>query len=130
MANHASGTKIVLTASATEMSEYGNSQFIAFVGAFASGPFPKWLLRKLLYPPVERTADGRAKVAPYGLRKVEAILLENGFSPNDVAVVHPADLDKFIGSRHQSCGHKQHGSNWHGLREQNLQYRWLAAVNP
>jgi hypothetical protein len=41
------GTKIVLTASATEMSEFGNSQFFAFVGAFASGPFPKWLLRKI-----------------------------------------------------------------------------------
>jgi radical SAM superfamily enzyme YgiQ (UPF0313 family) len=101
---NASGTKIVLTASATEMSEYGNSQFIAFVGAFASGPFPKWILRKILYPPVERTADGRAKVAPYGLRKVEAILLENGFTPNEVAVVHPADLDKFIGPETKAVG--------------------------
>ena len=98
------GTKIVLTASATEMSEFGNSQFLAFVGAFASGPFPKWLLRKLLYPPVERTADGRAKVAPYGLRKVEAILLENGFSESEVAVVHPADLGKFIGPDTKAVG--------------------------
>jgi radical SAM superfamily enzyme YgiQ (UPF0313 family) len=98
------GTKIVLTASATEMSEYGNSQFTAFVGAFASGPFPRFLLRKLLYPPVERTADGRAKFAPYGLRKVEAILLENGFTENDVAVVHPADLDKFVGPNTKAVG--------------------------
>ncbi|MFB3888039.1 MAG: radical SAM protein [Candidatus Bathyarchaeia archaeon] len=98
------GTKIVLTASATEMSEFGNSQFIAFVGAFASGPFPKWILRRLLYPPVERNGDGRAKVAPYGLRKVEAILLENGFSEADVAVVHPADLDKFVGPATKAVG--------------------------
>lgn len=103
MAN-TSGTKIVLTASATEMSEYGNSPFIAFVGAFASGPVPKWILRKLLYPPVERTADGRAKVAPYGLRKVEAILLANGFSESDVAVVNPADLDKFVGPNTKVVG--------------------------
>ena len=34
MANHTQGTKIVLTASATEMSEFGNSQFGAFVGGF------------------------------------------------------------------------------------------------
>ncbi len=104
MANSIPGTKIVLTASATEMSEFGNSQFIAFVGGFASGPVPKWLIRKYLYPPIERTAEGRAKVAPYGLRKVEAILLENGFSDQDVAVVHPADLDKFVGPNTKVVG--------------------------
>ncbi len=104
MANTTQGIKIVLTASATEMSEFGNSQFVAFVGGFASGPVPKWLIRKYLYPPVEQTLDGRAKVAPYGLRKVEAILLENGFSPQDVAVVHPADLDQFIGPNTRAVG--------------------------
>jgi radical SAM superfamily enzyme YgiQ (UPF0313 family) len=104
MANNTPGTKIVLTASATEMSEFGNSQFIAFVGGFASGPVPKWLIRKYLYPPVERTLDGRAKVAPYGLRKVEAILLQNGFSEQEVAVVHPADLSQFIGPNTKAVG--------------------------
>jgi radical SAM superfamily enzyme YgiQ (UPF0313 family) len=98
------GKKIVLTASATEMSEFGNSQFVAFVGGFASGPVPKWLIRKYLYPPVERTLGGRAKVAPYGLRKVEAILLQNGFSPDDVVVVHPADLDQFVGPDTKAVG--------------------------
>ena len=104
MANNTTGAKIVLTASATEMSEFGNSQFVAFVGGFASGPVPKWLIRKYLYPPVERTPEGRAKVAPYGLRKVEAILLKNGFSEKDVAVVHPADLDKFVGPNTKAVG--------------------------
>ena len=103
MAN-SQGAKIVLTASATEMSEFGNSQFIAFVGGFGMGPVPKWLTRKYLYPPVERTPDGRAKVAPYGLRKVEAILLQNGFSQQDVAVVNPADLDKFVGPNTKAVG--------------------------
>ena len=98
------GTKIVLTASATEMSEYGNSQFIAFVGGFASGPVPRWFIRKYLYPPVECNPDGTAKVAPYGLRKVEAILLENGFAPNEVGVVHPKDLDRFIGPNTKAVG--------------------------
>ena len=104
MANGTSGTKIVLTASATEMSEYGNNPFVAFVGAFASGPVPKWIIRKYLYPPVERTTEGRAKNAPYGLRKIEAILLANGFSEQEVAVVHPADLDKFVGPNTKAVG--------------------------
>lgn len=104
MANHASGTKIVLTASATEMSDFGNNPFVAFVGAFASGFVPKWIIRKYLYPPIEHTADGRAVAAPYGLRKVEAMLLQNGFSESDVAVVHPADLEKFIGPNTKAVG--------------------------
>ncbi len=99
-----SGVKVVLTASATEMSDYYNSPFVAFVAGFAKGPIPMWLLRKKIYPPVERNHDGRAKYAPYGLRKVEALLLENGFSESDVAVVHPLDLDAFTGPNTKVVG--------------------------
>ncbi len=93
------GVKVVLTASATEMSDFANNPFVAFVSGFAKGPLPLWLLRRLLYPPVERDSDGRAKYAPYGLRKVEALLLQNGFDESEVAVVHPRDLDAFIGPK-------------------------------
>ncbi|UCD97148.1 MAG: B12-binding domain-containing radical SAM protein [Candidatus Bathyarchaeota archaeon] len=99
-----SGVKIVLTASGTEMSDYYNNPFVAFVAGFAKGPVPSWLLRKVIYPPVERDAHGRAKYAPYGLRKVEALLLKNGFAESDVAVVHPTDLDSFIGSETKVVG--------------------------
>lgn len=93
-----SGVKVVLTASATEMSDFADNPFIAFVGGFAKGPVPLWFLRKALYPPVERNnGDGRAKYAPYGLRKVEALLLENGFKDSEVAIVHPRDLGAFVG---------------------------------
>ncbi len=100
----ASGVKVVLTASATEMSDFYNNPFIAFVAGFAKGPLPLWFLRKVLYPPVEHNHDGRARYAPYGLRKVEAILLENGFSESEVAVVHPFDLDAFIGPNTKVVG--------------------------
>ncbi len=99
-----SGVKVVLTASATEMSDYYNNPFIAFVAGFAKGPLPLWILRKSLYPPVARTSDGRATRAPYGLRKVEALLLENGFRESEIAVVHPADLDAFVGSATKVIG--------------------------
>jgi len=95
---HKLGVKVVLTASATEMSDFANNPFVAFVGGFAKGPLPLWLLRRVLYPPVERDGNGgRAKYAPYGLRKVEALLLQSGFDEAEVAVVHPRDLDAFIG---------------------------------
>ncbi|NWG11403.1 B12-binding domain-containing radical SAM protein [Candidatus Bathyarchaeota archaeon] len=99
-----SRVKIVLTASATEMSDFYNSPFIAFVAGFAKGPVPLWLVRKKLYPPVERNGDGRAKYAPYGLRKVEALLLENGFDESEVAVVHPFDLDAVVSSNTKAVG--------------------------
>lgn len=99
-----SGVRIILTASATEMSDFYNSPFIAFVAGFAKGPLPLWLLRKKLYPPVERDGDGKAKYAPYGLRKVEATLLENGFDESEVAVVHPSNLDAFIGPATEVVG--------------------------
>jgi radical SAM superfamily enzyme YgiQ (UPF0313 family) len=98
------GTKIVLTSSATEMSDYHNSPFIAFVAGFAKGPAPLWFLRRYLYPPVESNSDGRAKYAPYGLRKVEALLLENGFSESDIAVVHPSNLSDFVGPNTKVVG--------------------------
>jgi radical SAM superfamily enzyme YgiQ (UPF0313 family) len=79
------------------MSDYYNNPFVAFAAAFAKGPIPLWILRKSLYPSVESNSDGSAKYAPYGIRKVEALLLENGFSDSDVAVVHPSNLDDFVG---------------------------------
>ena len=54
-------------------------------------------MRKTLYPHRPKRADGQASYVPYGLRKVESILLEGGFSPDDIAVAYPEDLDLFIG---------------------------------
>lgn len=99
-----SGTRIVLTSSATEMSDYCDNPFVAFVAAFDRGPVPLWLLRKFLYPSVTSDGEGRAKFAPYGLRKVEAVLLENGFSSSEVAVVHPSSLDDFVGPETKVVG--------------------------
>jgi len=91
------GRKIVLTASATEMSDFFNNPFIAFVGGFGKGPIPLSYVRKTLYPHRPKRADGQASYVPYGLRKVESILLDGGFSPDDIAVAYPEDLDLFIG---------------------------------
>ena len=96
--------KIILTASATEMSDFANSPFMAFVAGFGKGPIPLGFARKTLYPPVPHTNEGRAKFAPCGLRKVEAMLLENGFSESEVAVIHPEDLERFIGPNTKVIG--------------------------
>jgi radical SAM superfamily enzyme YgiQ (UPF0313 family) len=99
-----SSVKIVLTASATEMSDFANDAFMAFVAGFGKGPIPLGFARKRLYPPVARNPDRSVKFAPYGLRKVEAILLESGFNKSDIAVAHPDDLDSFIGPNTKVVG--------------------------
>jgi radical SAM superfamily enzyme YgiQ (UPF0313 family) len=98
------GTKIVLTASATEMSDFLNSPFMAFVGGFGKGPVPLSYVRKNLYPSCGTKTDGQANCAPYGLRKVESILIEGGFSPKDIVVAHPDQLHLFIGPETKVVG--------------------------
>jgi len=97
------GFPIVLTASAIEMSDFNLDPFVAFVGGFPLGIFPKTLLRKTVYPPVRLHQDQTVRFAPYGLRKVEALLAEK-FGPENIATVHPLQLDRFVGPQTKAVG--------------------------
>ena len=70
------------------MSDYKDNPFIAFSGGF---PYrlPLWTSRRIFYPPTPNNDDGTAMFAPYGLRKVEAALINYGFDSNDIATVQP-----------------------------------------
>ncbi len=124
------GTKIVLTASATEMSDFLNNPFIAFVAGFGKGPIPLGFVRKTLYPPVERKIDGRAGFAPYGLRKVEAMLLQSGFSEQGRGGGSSRGFGRFHRSRNQGSGHIVNGSNRDGLCRARLTPQLSAEGNP
>ncbi len=89
------GYKIVLTASETEISDFRNNPFIAFTGSFPHY-MPLWSSRAYLFPPPP-AENGRSKIAPYGLRKIEAALLDKGFTEDEVITAIPDDLDKVIG---------------------------------
>ncbi len=93
--NHDGGKKIVLTASAIEMSDFNLNPFIAFSGGFPMF-LPKDFLRRRLYPPTPFNEDGTAKFAPYGLRKIESILIDY-FGEENVATAYPSMLEKFVG---------------------------------
>jgi len=66
------GVMIVLTASEIEMSDFNLNPLNAF-----SAGFPKFLVQKKGYPPLPSNSGGTAKFAPYGLRKVESLLIED-----------------------------------------------------
>lgn len=98
------GTKIVLTAPESEMSHFKHNPFMAFSASFPTAMLPFNLFHKFLRTPMENHPDDRAVFAPYGLRKLEATLIDNGFRESDIAVVHPAELDKFVGSETRAVG--------------------------
>jgi radical SAM superfamily enzyme YgiQ (UPF0313 family) len=54
------------------------------------------LLFDFICNPIEHK-NGVASYAPYGLRKVEAALIRDGYRPEDVVVAHPEHIEKFIG---------------------------------
>ena len=111
--------KIVLTADRTLMSPYRQLSLATFFGcAPALDPNRKhssiWykLLKNQVTPKIlfdficnyTEHVNGVAKYAPYGLRKVEAGLLRDGFKREDVVVAHPDHIEKFIGPETQVIG--------------------------
>jgi radical SAM superfamily enzyme YgiQ (UPF0313 family) len=111
--------KIVLTADRTLMSPYRGISLATFFGcAPALDPnrnkndFWYKILKNQVTPkvlfdficnPISHT-NGVADYAPYGLRKVEAGLLRDGFKREDVVVAHPDHIEKFIGPETEAVG--------------------------
>lgn len=111
--------KVVLTADRTLMSPYRGISLASFFGCAPAldinrDPSSVWykilgqqvtprILFDFICNPIENI-NGRAKYAPYGLRKVEASLIRDGYSREDVVVAHPDYVEKFIGPQTQVVG--------------------------
>jgi radical SAM superfamily enzyme YgiQ (UPF0313 family) len=104
--------KVVLTADRTLMSPYRGISLASFFGCapaidvnrdhnsfwyhiFGNQVTPRMLF-DFICNPIPHT-NGLANYAPYGLRKVEAALVRDGYSREDVVVAHPDQVEKFIG---------------------------------
>ncbi|WP_223211927.1 B12-binding domain-containing radical SAM protein [Thermococcus henrietii] len=88
-------TRIVLTADETLTSTYHDVPLLDFLGCAPYDKLPKCVFRVMDSQLPDR--DGVLTQAPYGLRKVEAALLRDGFKRNEVVVAHPRKVEKFIG---------------------------------
>lgn len=86
------GTKVLLTADRTLMSNYHQNEFLGFGTCAPPNFIPEWLFSYLFFPPIE-TEKGYPWEAPYGLRKTEAQLLTEGF---DVKTVSPMSLKRHL----------------------------------
>lgn len=84
--------EIILTADSTLMSDYHQNEFVGFGTCAPPNFIPDALYRWLFFPPI-REQGGVPAAAPYGLRKVEAQLLSEGFRVRTVA---PDSLKKHL----------------------------------
>lgn len=96
------GKPIVLTASRSEISRYSGDPFAAFMATFPNQWISKFLVRDEWFQ-AENNEDGTAKFVPYGLRKIETILIDE-FGEENVATVHPESLHEFVGPNTKVVG--------------------------
>src|SRR5262245_5112338 len=72
--------------------------FDGMMGTIQTTTVPEPIMRNIIAPPLP--SDGlAARKAPLGLRRIEAALLNDGFSREDVILCTPEDLEKCIGPR-------------------------------
>ena len=111
--------KVVLSADCTLMSPYRGISLASFFGCAPALDFNRskdsfwyYILKNQVTPrvlfdficnPIGHN-NGIANFAPYGLRKLEASLLRDGYNPGDVVVAHPDYIDKFIGPETEVVG--------------------------
>jgi len=78
------------------MSDYGGNPVNPFfTGAISNQAFFFSWFNPI--PSVPSDGNGKAIIAPYGLRKIEAALLNDGFNETDVVTIHPKYLKQYIG---------------------------------
>ena len=92
------GYKVVLTCERTMASNYHGLVFLGFSACLPQGTVPDWLYYPLFCPSAPVDSEGRLLHSNYGIRKIEAALLSDGFQRDDVIVAHPNFLHKVIDS--------------------------------
>jgi len=85
--------EVLLTCDRTLMSDYHGNEFIGFGTSAPPNFIPEWAFSFLFFPPM-KTRKGVPFAAPYGLRKIDAQLLKEGFN---VATVSPNHLEEYAG---------------------------------
>ncbi len=105
------GYKIVLTGDVCAISNYRGFNWIGFIGCIPSNypkiPYNRRVMESIFFA-TKSDNEGRLWIAPYGIRKIEAALLEYGFTRDEVIVADPRKLHKVIGRETKVIGFTVH----------------------
>jgi radical SAM superfamily enzyme YgiQ (UPF0313 family) len=85
--------EVVLTCDWTMMSNHHGKEFLGFGTTTPAYILPEQVYQRLFFPTMGVDAHGFPLQAPYGMRKVEAALLDAGI---DARIVHPSYLDRYL----------------------------------
>ncbi len=89
------GYEIVLTTDRTMMSNHHGKEFLGFLATGPAIGVPEKLWMWLAAPKMKVDSEGRPVEAPYGMRKVEAVLVDAGYK---AAIIDPDHLHKHLDS--------------------------------
>ena len=84
---------IIITTDRTMMTDHHGKEFLGFMATGPSIGLPEFLWRYICCPKPKVDEYGRPIVAPYGLRKVEALMIDHGFK---ASVIDPDYIDRYI----------------------------------
>ena len=84
---------VVITTDRTMMSNHHRKEFLGFFTTSPPVGMPEWMWMWMCAPKVEVDSLGRPVEAPYGLRKIEAALVEAGIN---AAIVDPDHLARHL----------------------------------
>ncbi|HEC96353.1 MAG TPA: B12-binding domain-containing radical SAM protein [Euryarchaeota archaeon] len=96
--------EVVLTSDRALFTDFSDMSFLGFGLCLPYRLVPKIIQYKFLSPKVPVDSNFRAKVAPYGLSKLEAALISRGFSRESVIITPPEHLEHVIDDKTKVVG--------------------------
>ncbi len=107
---------IAITTDRTMMSNYWHREFLGFMPTAPPIVLPKRIWSWLSSPKIKIDEHGRPIEAPYGLRKIEAVLKENGFKAEiidpDHLHIYAKRLKAIMIGHHDYFGFNPPSSGW------------------
>jgi len=90
------GYPIVLTTDRTLASQYNKNMFFGFSACIPQGVLPDWFYYPVFCPSAPADEQGALIYASCGIRKIEAALLNQGFTREEVILAHPDRIDQVV----------------------------------
>jgi radical SAM superfamily enzyme YgiQ (UPF0313 family) len=85
--------EIVITCDWTMMSNHNRKEFLGFGTTTPAYVLPEQVYKRLFFPEMPCDEEGHPREAPYGMRKIEASLMDAGF---DARIIHPSYLHLYM----------------------------------